>query len=203
MAAERLLAAPGGSVGPQLREGGHARPAGDACNTLLRGTIACYPPVWGIDLSTGLVQGAAREASLRTVVSTEAVATCLGASALVYGDQTAALCDPYYPKHARLKADEAATVVAWRHFALRCRDLFLEGEDTSWYEIDDENGAVAVGSGRAGAARAGRRGTLRPGGPRRGQGDSRSGRPDGEPERAVVGADREGKRLLGDAQGAA
>ena len=100
--------------------------------------------MWGIDLSTGLVQGAAREASLRTVVSTEAVATCLGASALVYGDQTAALCDPYYPKHARLKADEAATVVAWRHFALRCRDLFLEGEDTSWYEIDDENGAVAV-----------------------------------------------------------
>ena len=41
-------------------------------------------------------------------------------------------------------ADEAATVIAWRRFALRCRDLFLEGEDTSWYEIGDENGAVAV-----------------------------------------------------------
>ena len=85
-------------------------------------------------------QGAAREASLRTVLCTEAVATCLGASALIYGDRTAALCDPYYPKHARLTADEAATVIAWRRFALRCRDLFLEGEDTSWYEIGDENG---------------------------------------------------------------
>ena len=57
----------------------------------MRGTIACYPPVWGR-------QETARRA-LRTVVLTEAVATCLGASALIYGDRTAALCDPYYPKH--------------------------------------------------------------------------------------------------------
>jgi len=110
----------------------------------MRGSVACYPPVWGIDEPRGLVQGVAREASLRTVVSTEAIATSLGASALLYGDLAAALCDPYYPKHARLTADEAATVVAWRRFALRCRDLFLDGEDTSWYEIDDENGAVAA-----------------------------------------------------------
>jgi dextranase len=113
-------------------------------NALMRGSVACYPPVWGIDDSSGPVEGAAREASLRTVVSTEAIATCLGASALIYGDRTAALCDPYYPKHVRLTADEAATVIAWHRFALRCRDLFLEGEDTSWYEIDDENGAVAA-----------------------------------------------------------
>ena len=78
------------------------------------------------------------------MVLTEAVATCLGASALIYGDRTAALCDPYYPKHERLTADEAATVIAWHRFALRCRDLFIEGEDTSWYEVDDENGAVAL-----------------------------------------------------------
>jgi dextranase len=117
---------------------------GESRDAPVRGSIACYPPVWGIDRPSGPVQGIAREASLRTVVSTEAVATCLGASALIYGDKTAALCDPYYPKHARLDAVEAATVVAWRRFALRCRDLFLEGEDTSWYEIDDENGAVAV-----------------------------------------------------------
>jgi dextranase len=101
---------------------------------MMRGTIACYPPVWG---------GDARQAALRSVVLTEAVATCLGASALVYGDRTAALCDPYYPKHERLSDDEAATVLAWHRFALRCRDLFIEGEDTSWYEVDDENGAVA------------------------------------------------------------
>jgi hypothetical protein len=100
--------------------------------------------VWGIDSPSGQVEGAARESSLRTVVSTEAIATCLGASALLYGDKTAALCDPYYPKHVSLTADEAGTVIAWRRFALRCRDLFLEGEDTSWYEIGDENGAVAV-----------------------------------------------------------
>jgi len=111
---------------------------------LMRGNVACYPPVWGIDHAGGPVDGAAREASLRTVVSTEAIVTCLGASALIYGDKTAVLCDPYYPKHARLNANEAATVIAWRRFALRCRDLFLDGEDTSWYDIGDENGAVAA-----------------------------------------------------------
>jgi dextranase len=113
-------------------------------DAVVRGTIACYPPVWGIDSPTGEVEGAARERSLRTVLSTEAIATCLGASALIYGDRVAALCDPYYPKHARLSASEAATVISWRRFALRCRDLFLEGEDTSWYELDDENGSVAA-----------------------------------------------------------
>jgi dextranase len=112
----------------------------------VRGSIACYPPVWGIDDPGGPVAADGRQASLRTVVLTEAIATSLGASALIYGDKAAALCDPYYPKHARLTAEEADTVLAWRRFALRCRDLFLEGEDTSWYEIGDENGSVAVES---------------------------------------------------------
>jgi dextranase len=111
-------------------------------DTFVRGSLACYPPVWGIDSPTGLVEGSARESSLRTVLSTEAIATCLGTSVLIYGDRTAALCDPYYPKHARLTATEAAEVVAWHRFALRCRDLFFEGEDTSWCEIGDENGSV-------------------------------------------------------------
>jgi hypothetical protein len=110
----------------------------------MRGSLACYPPVWGIDRSTGPVVGEARQSSLRTVVLTEAIATLLGTSVLIYGDKSAALCDPYYPKHARLSAREAATVIAWRRFALRCRDLFVEGEDTSWYEIGDENGSVSV-----------------------------------------------------------
>jgi hypothetical protein len=108
---------------------------------LVRGTIACYPPVWDID---GSDKATDRDAALRTVVLTEAIATLLGAGALIYGDKTAALCDPYYPKHARLTESEAATVLSWRRFALRCRDLFLDGEDTSWYEIGDENGAVAI-----------------------------------------------------------
>jgi dextranase len=102
---------------------------------VVRGTIACYPPVWC---------SADRLGALRTVVLTEAVATCLSASALLYGDRTAALCDPYYPKHQRLSTEEATTVIAWHRFALRCRDLFIEGEDTSWYEVEDENGAVAL-----------------------------------------------------------
>ena len=121
-------------------------PRSTSSDSLMRGSIACYPPVWGINSPDGLVEGAEREPALRTVLCTEAIATCLGASSLIYGDRTAALCDPYYPKHAQLTADEAATVVAWRRFSLRCRDLFLEGEDTSWYEIGDENGAVAVDS---------------------------------------------------------
>ncbi len=99
-----------------------------------RGAIACYPPVWQGD----------RTASLRTVTHTEAISTCLGASLLVFGDQHGVLQDPYYPRHERLTADEVATVLSWRRFALRCRDLFLEGEDTSWCEIGDENGAVVL-----------------------------------------------------------
>jgi dextranase len=113
-------------------------------NPLIRGSVACYPPVWGIDAPSGPVQGATRETALRTVLCTEAIVTCLGASALLYGDCSAVLCDPYYPKHARLTAAEAATVIAWRRFVLRCRDLFLEGEDTSWYEIGDENGSILM-----------------------------------------------------------
>ena len=111
---------------------------------LVRGSIACYPPVWGRGDKESPVLGAAREAALRTVLCTEAVATCLGASALLYGDVNAVLCDPYYPKHERLSAGEATTTIAWHRFALRCRDLFLEGEDTSWYDIADDNGAVGV-----------------------------------------------------------
>jgi Glycosyl hydrolase family 66 len=116
-------------------------------SAVLRGSIACYPPVWGLDTDRGPVEGLAREDSLRTDVLTEAIATQLGASALIYGDRGAALCDPYYPKHAVLSADERDEVIAWRQFSLRCRDLFLEGEDTSWYEIDDENGAVGIEAG--------------------------------------------------------
>jgi hypothetical protein len=88
-----------------------------------------------------------RPDALRTALLTEAIVTQLGASALIFGDRHAALCDPYYPKHARLDALEAGTVLEWRRFGLRCRDLFLEGEDTSWYEIGDENGSVSVEAG--------------------------------------------------------
>jgi hypothetical protein len=111
---------------------------------LLRGSIACYPPVWGIDSRQGPISDDDRDDALRTVVSTEAVVTCLGGSALLYGDVTSALCDPYYPKHARLSDAEARTALAWHRFSLRCRDLFYEGEDTSWYEIGDENGSVHI-----------------------------------------------------------
>jgi hypothetical protein len=100
--------------------------------------------VWETNDRNGPVTGPAREASLRTVVCTEAIATCLGASALLYGDVRGVLCDPYYPRHERLSAAEAATVRAWHRFALRYRDLFLEGEDTSWYDIGDENGALKL-----------------------------------------------------------
>ncbi len=111
---------------------------------LIRGSIACYPPVWGIDTPDDPISGDERESALRTVVCTEAIVTCLGGSSLLYGDVRAALCDPYYPKHASLTDAEAEKVIAWRRFSLRCRDLFTEGEDTSWYDIGDENGSVAI-----------------------------------------------------------
>jgi dextranase len=130
------------------RSSGRAGLANDsrAGEPLLRGSIACYPPVWGIDSPEGPISGDERENALRTVVYTEAITTCLGGSSLIYGDLRAALCDPYYPKHARLDDAEAEKVIAWHRFSLRCRDLFSEGEDTSWYEIGDENGSVTISS---------------------------------------------------------
>jgi dextranase len=115
-------------------------------DTLIRGSIACYPPVWGTDPFANNDDPAKRADSLRTALLTEAVVTSIGASALMFGDLTAVLCDPYYPKHARLSPEEALRVLAWRRFSLRCRDLFFDGEDTSWYEIGDENGSVSVGA---------------------------------------------------------
>lgn len=112
----------------------------------VRGSLACYPPVWSVNSPKALDDGPSRENSLRTVLLTDAIATMLGTSALIFGDKSAALCDPYYPKHAQLTEDETAQVIRWRRFALRCRDLFIEGEDTSWYEINDENGSVGVSS---------------------------------------------------------
>jgi len=101
-----------------------------------------YPPVWG----DGTSATPCRADALRTVVSCEAVLTLLGAGSLIFGDKMAVLRDAYYPKHELLEQAEAATVLAWRRFGLRCRDLFTEGEDTSWCEIGDDNGAVAVES---------------------------------------------------------
>lgn len=98
--------------------------------------LAIYPPVWS----------GAREAGLRTCVLTEAVVTMLGASTLQWGDAEAVLRHPYYVDHETLTADERATALEWHRFALRCRDLWTTGEDTSWYELSDENAAVIVTS---------------------------------------------------------
>ena len=106
----------------------------------VRGSLACYPPVWGNPPDTS----PDRQSSLRTVLLSEAVATCLGVSPLIYGDKTAALCDPYYPQHAELTSEEASTALDWHGFSLAVRDLFIDGEDSSWTEIADENGAVTV-----------------------------------------------------------
>lgn len=130
------------------RSSGHAGMVGPRAEreATVRGSIACYPPVWGPEPTANREAPDRRADSLRTSLLTEAIVTSLGASALMYGDSMAVLADPYYPKHARLTHEEASTVLAWRRFALRCRDLFLGGEDTSWYEIGDENGSVAVGA---------------------------------------------------------
>ena len=99
-------------------------------------TLAIYPPVWT----------ESRDSALRTVVLTEAIATALGIGALIFGDAGAALRHPYYVDHERLTPDERATVLHWHRFGLRCRDLFRSGEDTSWFELADENAAVTVQS---------------------------------------------------------
>ena len=108
----------------QRSDGAH-EPHGD--------TLAIYPPVW--DAGPG---------ALRTVVLSEAIITSLGANALVWGDRRGALCHPYYVDHHDLSDAEAQTALSWRRFALRVRDLFKTGVDTSWYELSDENAAVQV-----------------------------------------------------------
>lgn len=113
-------------------EGLMARSAGRAARH--GDTLAIYPPVWDGD----------RGDAVRTAVLTEAVTTMLGMGLLVWGDHAAALRHPYYVDHERLLPDEAETVIRWHRFALRCRDLFKTGEDTSWFEFDDENAAVTV-----------------------------------------------------------
>lgn len=113
-------------------EGLLARSAG---NQPRRGdTLALYPPVWGGD----------RVEALRTCVLSEAVATMLGASVLLWGDDDGVLRHPYYVDHERLSGPERDEALTWHRFALRHRDLFTFGLDTSWYELSDENAAVTV-----------------------------------------------------------
>jgi dextranase len=103
------------------------------------GVLALYPPVW-----SGAGSDHDARAALRTVVLSEAVATTLGCGLLVYGDDRGCLRDPYYPNYQPLTGVQAELVLAWHRFALRCRDLFADGADTSWTDIGDENGAVSV-----------------------------------------------------------
>jgi dextranase len=99
-------------------------------------TLAIYPPVWEGD----------RHDALRTAVLSEAIVTTLGANTLIWGDDHGALCHPYYVDHETLSASECETVMEWHRFGLRCRDLFRETLDTSWYELSDENASVVVAS---------------------------------------------------------
>jgi dextranase len=101
--------------------------------------LAIYPPVWPAEAAS-----LGRDSALRTVVLTEAIVTVLGAGLLVWGDDHGALRHPYYPDYERLTADEARAALHWHRFALRHRDLFGPAVDTSWQEIDDENGSVTV-----------------------------------------------------------
>ncbi len=97
-------------------------------------TLALYPPAW--------TDG--RERAVRTAVISEAVATALGANILIWGDADGALRHPYYVDHETLTPEEKSIVLDWHRVALRCRDLFKDGTDTSWYELSDENASVTV-----------------------------------------------------------
>jgi hypothetical protein len=70
--------------------------------------------------------------------------TALGADCLLWGDDRGVLCDPYYPRYARLSEDESERALAWHRFALGVRDLFRRGTDTSWEDVGGVNRAVLV-----------------------------------------------------------
>lgn len=113
-------------------EGLLARSAGSASTNT--SALAIYPPVWSGE----------RFEALRTCVITEAVVTMLGSSVLQWGDANGVLRHPYYVDHETLTDDERAMALTWHRMALRCRDLWKTGEDTTWYELSDENAAVTV-----------------------------------------------------------
>jgi dextranase len=96
--------------------------------------LALYPPVWGEE----------RGRALRTVQISEAVATAIGANIMMWGDVNGVLSHPYYVSHETLAPDELNQALSWHRFALRCRDLFKCGTDTSWFEVSDENASVEV-----------------------------------------------------------
>jgi dextranase len=108
------------------RSAGASPPQGD--------TLAIYPPVWDGN----------RVDALRTAVLSEAIVTTLGAGVLMWGDDYGVLCHPYYVEHEKLLDAEIDVVLAWHRFSLRCRDLFRDGVDTSWYELADENASVVA-----------------------------------------------------------
>ena len=99
-------------------------------------TLAIYPPVWDSD----------RPDAVRTAVLSEAIVTIFGANTLIWGDDHGALRHPYYVDHETLDSSECEAVLEWHRFGLRCRDLFRESLDTSWYELSDENASVIVTS---------------------------------------------------------
>jgi len=104
----------------------------------MRGSIACYPPVWGWTVRMEPLKMTTRRCRcVRTAHRSHRHS--LGASALIFGDRRAALCDPYTRNMRDSRSTRAPPFCGWRRFALRCRDLFIDGEDTSWYEINDEN----------------------------------------------------------------
>jgi dextranase len=113
------------------RSAGSHPPQGD--------TLAIYPPVWEGD----------RHDAVRTAVLSEAIVTTLGANTLIWGDDHGVLRHPYYVDHETLGSSECETVLEWHRFGLRCRDLFRESLDTSWYELSDENASVVVTSDNA------------------------------------------------------
>ena len=113
-------------------EGLLERSAGDGQT---RGNVlAVYPPVWSSD----------RQDALRTCLIVESVSAMLGASTLLWGDLDGVLNHPYYVTHETLDGRERSIALEWHRFALRYRDLFRTGVDTSWFELEDENASVTI-----------------------------------------------------------
>ena len=75
-----------------------APPAGR--EALVRGSIACYPPVWGTAAPGRSPAGPGR--ALRTVFPDRSGGHLPRRECLALRRRDAVLCDPYYPKHERL-----------------------------------------------------------------------------------------------------
>jgi dextranase len=92
------------------------------------------------------------QAEAAALLATAAIAAS-GGSHLLLGERDGILCDPYYPKYARLRADFAARMQAYYDFLVRYEEWLIAPEIEDW-EADEGQPCDLRGARLSGQAEA-------------------------------------------------